>query len=394
MSEAPKFTLSNESVMVYHDGKMHTVQKGSPNYQGIRKAILEERWDDIPKHLTVTKSLSEYVKGKFTLLGDSFSFDGKPLPSGLNQKIVNMATRGDDPTPLLKFWERLQANPSFRSVEQLWSFLNHLHIPFTKDGCFLAYKSVRAGSFLDHHTGKLENKPGMVLEMPRNKISDDPRTPCHEGLHVGALGYAQTFGGDREIVICKVDPADVVCVPYDSSAMKMRVCKYKVIGIWNGDPMPDELLDDELAEEHTVQDEGTVEESEAAGDENIVAPLDDEGYEVEADDGSGEEVPDDEDDTETTEETPAPVEPKIYVLGDAQTEHVTKSQVRAEKSKLKTSKDFKAFDEMDGADLSNQSIDDLRKYATHHLKLVGASKIPGGKTGLIKKISQFRKKLK
>ena len=51
-------------------------------------------------------------------------------------------------------------------------------------------------------------------------------------VHVGALAYAITFcsGGGSRIVICEVDPENVVCVPYDCSQQKMRVCEYKVIG--------------------------------------------------------------------------------------------------------------------------------------------------------------------
>lgn len=53
----------------------------------------------------------------------------------------------------------------------------------------------RCGAFKDHHSNKWENHPGKVLSMPRNKISDDPRTPCHEGFHVGALRHCDARHG-------------------------------------------------------------------------------------------------------------------------------------------------------------------------------------------------------
>jgi hypothetical protein len=60
---------------------------------------------------------------------------------------------------------------------------------------------------------------------------------------VGALGYVNSFRQGGKIVICKVDPADVVCVPYDSSQQKMRVCKYLVVGFFTGQ-LPDTLVHD------------------------------------------------------------------------------------------------------------------------------------------------------
>jgi hypothetical protein len=160
-----------------------------------------------------------------------FTYNGASLPTELNQRVIKMATAGDDPTALFNFWERLQKNPSKRSVDQLFSFLSHQGIPFEKDGTFLAYKGVRS-DLKDAHSGKFDNSPGNVHEMPRNQISDDPNHACHEGFHVGALAYASGFS--QRVVICRVDPEHVVCVPYDASAQKMRVCKYEVIGFHNG----------------------------------------------------------------------------------------------------------------------------------------------------------------
>lgn len=242
-----RYTVTPESAVVVIDGRVTTVKRGAPNFVQLRQALLDERWDDVRAHLRADSSLNRWAKGRFTVKDGNISFDGQPIPADLNSRIVEMASAGEDPDRLFKFWERLQNNPSHRSVEQLWRFLNQIGIPLTPDGHFLAYKGVRT-DFKDVHSGRFENRPGAVIQMPRNQISDDPNTPCHVGLHVGSREYAESFG-PRQVIV-KVDPAHVVCVPFDSSSQKMRVEKYEVIGVHNGDYMPSTTISyDDLPEE-------------------------------------------------------------------------------------------------------------------------------------------------
>jgi hypothetical protein len=130
----------------------------------------------------------------------------------------------------------------------LFGFLQHAGIPIAPDGRFLAYKGVMR-DYGDHHSAhctaegckhtRFENRPGTVNEMPRNEVSDDPDVPCHAGLHVGSLAYARDLG--ERVVVCAVDPADVACVPKDSSQQKVRCCRYEVVGHL-GDQLPDTLF--------------------------------------------------------------------------------------------------------------------------------------------------------
>jgi hypothetical protein len=304
------YTITADTVTVVMDEVSCTVQKGAPNFFGLRDALLGERWEEAESYLTVARGIEHWAQGEFTVDGDSFYLRGEKLHCELNDRIVQMAANGEDPTRLMKFWERLQGNPSFRSVEQLYPFMQHEGIPIDDEGYILAYKAVDS-SYRDFHTGTVDNSVGAENEMPRNKISDDPNQGCHDGFHVGALEYANRFGReDRRIVICRVDPADVVCIPYDSSFQKMRVCKYKVVGNF-GTQLPSTTFKDE--------------------------------------------VPDGPDD-------------------DCESERL-----------------YSDFDDMDEGTLLLQSTEDLRGYAARDLKIVGASKIPGGKSALVARILQVRR---
>ena len=62
-------------------------------------------------------------------------------------------------------------------------------------------------------------------------MDEDSTRTCSFGLHVCSYDYLPNFGtggGDR-VVICEVNPRDVVAIPQDYNNTKMRVCKYKVI---------------------------------------------------------------------------------------------------------------------------------------------------------------------
>jgi len=318
-------------------GKSHTVKKGAPNFQHLRDAVVSERWEDIEGHLSVKKSLESWARGEFTVKDGKFYLGDDALPEELNERIGEMAAKNEDPISVLNFYKRLKKNPSYRSVNQLWRFMKHRGIPLTKAGTFLAYKGVRS-DYKDVHSGTFLNTPGSIMQMDRNKVSDDPNTACHEGFHVGALEYARSFSPGGRVVVCEVDPEDVVCVPYDSSDQKMRVCRYKVLGNHNDELLPSTSFEDE----RDAIEDGIDEQDE----ENFNTP-----------------APPSENVQEAKASTASPRKPK---------------------------KGWKKFENMDMKQLMDQSIEDLRKYAAKGLDIIGASKIPGGKATLVQRIMKVR----
>lgn len=342
MTRTLPFTLSKDSIIIVHNGKPVTIRATAPNFQALKRALmkaelsgLSEDWDAVEKNMTPEASARDWTKGRFTIKDGQAFFDGKEVPSSISNRISAMASRSEDPMPFFKFWERLQKNPSYRSVKQCYTFLEHAGIPILKDGCFHAYKAVRS-NFRDFHSGDYDNSPGRTNEMERNKVSDDPKEACHEGFHVGAIAYAQSFGdSNRKIIICKIDPADVVSVPYDSNAEKMRVCKYTVVGIYGGQPMSSTTFDE--PEESTPSPE----------------PL-------------------------------PPQKPQAPRTGPG-----PRKDVKAPKRVPK--KAFEKYEKMSAGKLMECSLDELRQYAGKGLDIVGASKVPGGKTALVAKILAARK---
>lgn len=260
----------------------------------------------------------------------------------------------------------LHKNPSFRSRTQLFDFMKHIGIPIEPNGTFLAYKGVR-NDYKDAHSGTVDNSPGTHHTMPRNLISDDPNQTCHFGFHVGALGYASTFS--QRTVVVRVDPEHVVCVPNDYNGQKMRVCDYTVVGNYLDiqTPMPSTThqIDVETKEDHEWG--GDVEEIDEADDDEL----------DEVDDAEARSAVDDE---------------GLVSVVDRAVEQSTVKPTQVVLTSKPTGPKAATFNRMKPAKLMEQSIDDLRKYAGAHLKIVGASKLPGGKSALVSKILNARRR--
>jgi hypothetical protein len=217
------------------DGETYTVTNDNPVYGQVRQAIIDREDEDrIVDLFRTANAVKRYAKGNIEVRNGALFFQGEEVHNVVVDRIFDFMAEGLPVEPLLEFLKRLLANPSKRSVDQLYTFLEHKALPITEDGYFLAYKGVR-DDYKDCHTGTFDNTPGVKHAMTRNKVDDDSSRGCSYGFHVGSLEYATTFGS--KTVIVKVDPADVVSVPTDSSFQKCRTAKYEVLCDYQG-PLP------------------------------------------------------------------------------------------------------------------------------------------------------------
>jgi hypothetical protein len=239
------FMLSDESLTVqFIDGTCKTVSARSPHFHGILEAIKKNRTETEVKSLfSLAEAVKTFSQGAVTIKGDDVIFNGEVIKNSVADRILKFMSNGLPWQPLAKFLENLMANPSRRAVEYLYNFLEYENLAITEDGHFLAYKAV-TNQYLDKHSGKFLNLPGMVLSMQRNQVCDDPDLGCSYGFHVGSLQYVRDFacnygseGGDR-ILVVKVNPADVVSVPHDCAYQKVRTAKYLVVAEYTG-PLPE-----------------------------------------------------------------------------------------------------------------------------------------------------------
>lgn len=226
------------------NGVPYSVTHDHPSYAEVKEAIFDADEDDMTSEdfadylldlIDVSKAVSDFVNSDSSdtiqaeVVGGQVFVNGRILENTLTNRILDLKGQGFRYQPMLRFLENLEQNPSFSSREQLMGFLEHVGLPITEDGCFMAYKSIRK-DFKDHHSGQFDNSPGARLEMARRDVDDNPDAHCSYGFHVGTLAYAKDFhAGNQRLVLVKVNPRDAVSVPKDHSAQKLRVTSYEVI---------------------------------------------------------------------------------------------------------------------------------------------------------------------
>lgn len=160
--------------------------------------------------------------------GELFYY-GVHLTSTIAKRIEKDAAEGTLDDRYIKFLVRLLRNPSAKSVEMLYDFMQANDIDILPDGrikCFRGVTQLPDGSCVDYHSGKVPQYEGCFISMPRNFVEDNPEVACSYGLHCASAEYAKGYGVLTEVA---VDPADVVSVPYDHDLAKCRCCRFEIL---------------------------------------------------------------------------------------------------------------------------------------------------------------------
>lgn len=272
------YTKSKSSINVNIDGNPFIVLNTDGMYPVLSQALQDKNEAAIRDAVSIAHFMKTKSEGMLDLVDGQVFLDGKEIHGSLGQKFLEFINAKIEVTPLINFCRKLRKNPSVSSIDQLFGFLDANKHPITKDGNFIAYKKIRT-DFKDYHSGTFDNSPGKVLEMPRERVDEDPTQTCSSGLHVANWNYANSsfYGGEGHMVEVEVDPADVVAVPIDYNQGKMRTCRYKVVKVITA-PRQEKLLADgerimasgpepekEIKEEYCPECDGIFEYSESEG---------------------------------------------------------------------------------------------------------------------------------
>jgi len=237
------YTQDDRSYLTFiHEGEVIQANDQHPLWAEIVSAVVVNKdaataagLVDASQAVAERFSLSERV----AVEDGTVFFDGDPIHTTLTDQILRFLRESLPVEPLVRFWENLAANPSQHSREQLYTWLRDRDFTITDDGCFLAYKglredfgSIHAGpAYVDDvaTSGHVPNKVGSVITIQRSYVDPNSFVGCSTGLHAGTWEYASDFG--RVVVLVKINPRDVVSVPTDCEAQKLRVCRYEVLEV-------------------------------------------------------------------------------------------------------------------------------------------------------------------
>lgn len=229
------YTYHNSGITIIATDGQYVIPLSHPNFIEI-EGILDERWgvdDDLPIDdlVSIPDTINRRTGGKVTVNSTTGEvlYEGVPLHGAVVNHLLSLLNSGSSAFGAwTRFLEKLMTNPSYRAREQLYDFMSANGITINADGEILLYKKVR-DDYYDVHTGRtFQYLVGTTHTMDRANVDDDPTRTCSRGIHVAAHSYMSCFGGER-IVICAVDPADVVSIPVDYNNAKMRVAKLRVV---------------------------------------------------------------------------------------------------------------------------------------------------------------------
>lgn len=238
---------SRSAITVFMNGEAKTATTEShPNFDHIVQAAIDgnpgvfDLFDTQKARSLVYARVSDRV----SVNDEGVFVDGDPAPPAIQKAFDRHYAEGVNPRHIVNFVEKLWSNVSSDVRERLFAWLEaDGNFTITDDGMIVAYKGVRStdDGYVSVHSGQaivdgvvvegqIPNNVGSVIEMPRSAVVYDPRQACSTGLHAGTYAYAKSFarGGLLEV---HIDPRDVVSVPLDSGGQKMRVCRYKVVGV-------------------------------------------------------------------------------------------------------------------------------------------------------------------
>ncbi len=240
------YIVQGNNITVVIGNTPHTISKTHITYEKVKEAIKAGDWETVKDIIDPKKVVLNYGRGNVSVQGEALFWKGKELHNVMATRMIAMLQDGFSVEPMVNFMENLMNNPSYRSVQELYGFLEKNNLPITSDGYFLAYKRVR-DDYTDCHTGTMDNSVGMVVEMARNEVNDDQNQTCSSGLHFCSQSYLKHFGGERTVIV-KINPRDVVSIPTDYDNSKGRACCYEVIGEVGVNP------EDEVEFTYSVQD--------------------------------------------------------------------------------------------------------------------------------------------
>lgn len=244
----------NETVVMFGSQGPRIIGQTHANYAKILNGLVsgllsDEQLYKLADAASTALATLRRLSDRVMIRGDVIYYDSEPMENRLTKHLVQMIAEGDDNYGgYVAFLHNLMDNPSKKSRKGLFRFLERHDLVITSDGRFIGYKGVGsdgksltagaedvtvtlADGTVETHRGHIPNPVGAVVEMPRNLVDPDRENHCSVGLHIGNHRYANQWGSGGMLLTVAVSPRDVVEVPTDSNAEKIRAHRYEVIEV-------------------------------------------------------------------------------------------------------------------------------------------------------------------
>ena len=227
--------VSSRSLSVLIDGRFRTITNQAANFAAIAGMISDgtATEDNLRDLIDIPTFINRITVGRVEVSSGEVLFDGKLMTNYMAQRLIDHMSAGEDIAIYASFIDNVMDNPDESVREDLFRWIENSNMPFTQDGCFIAYKKVdeNYNSYHSGRNGKVSHRLGSVVSMPRSECDSNRNQTCSTGLHFCAHSYLSIYEGNAgRIIIVKIHPANVTSIPTDYNLAKGRTCSYTVIG--------------------------------------------------------------------------------------------------------------------------------------------------------------------
>lgn len=223
-------------------GEIFTATEDNPQIETIIGRLRTGDTLDVEHLFSLESSIAqtfESLSERVSLVNGKVLFDGDAVDPSIERLIVRLYQSGDNSYhSVVNFMEKVYTNVDSHTRENLFTWLAAEDFSITADGDIVAYKglnadgtSIHAGpAFVDGKpfNGHVPNEIGSTISISREDVVSNPAIGCAYGLHAGTYEYANAFARGL-LVEVHINPRDVVSVPTDCNAQKMRVSRYRVV---------------------------------------------------------------------------------------------------------------------------------------------------------------------
>ncbi|MEK6879340.1 MAG: hypothetical protein AABY22_07030 [Nanoarchaeota archaeon] len=226
------WSSTGSTLTLFVGNRTHSIHNSDILYLQIIQALREKRYGDVVQFIDKSSCIKSLSKGRFEIKGCEVFYKGKVVHNYVCNKIIECLQQGLPIEPLLAFLEKLLKNPDQRCIEAAYQFVSSENLPIDQNGNILALKCVQS-NWMDRFSGQIKNKVGAIIKMRnRPKIKDYGVACSSAGFHLGNQNYINGFKNDGDnVIVVSADPQDIISLPSDSNEGKMRVCRYRVVGI-------------------------------------------------------------------------------------------------------------------------------------------------------------------
>ena len=219
-----RYVATKDQVSMVMAGKIINIDSTHEAFHKILSALRRKTFDKIPALIHAVRGIEGVeIKNGVVL------FNGKSINPALSDLIVDLHKKRLPFKFLIRFLERCEANPSEESRKDIFTFCQTNKIHITPTGNLLLFRVV-TNDFRDKHTNRFDNSVGSTVTMRREDVDSNRNNTCSSGLHVCSFSYVSGFQRDDDnLVQVEVDPSDIVSVPTEYRAEKLRVCRFKVV---------------------------------------------------------------------------------------------------------------------------------------------------------------------